>query len=525
MPSIIALSALPAETPSRASSIVSADGGGTLMTLSAAFALIAPSDITQASAAAGQVLAWSGTAWAPATVASSYTLPTASQSILGGVKVDGTTITVSNGVISAIDGGGTVDNVARAVTSQITLGGTLATAGAYNLTLTLTGLTNLTLPTSGTLLTTTGNGASLTGISAGQVSGLAASATTNTTNASNITTGTLPPAQIPLATTAAFGAIKPDGSTVTISAGVISAAAVDTTARAVTSQITLGGTLATAGAYNLTLTLTGLTNLTLPTSGTLLTTTGNGASLTGISAGQVSGLAASATTDATNASNIGSGTLAAARLPSSANFATSLGAGATTITSNSPTALVVGPNGVTNPTLAINASASSSASGLSITSAAAGGGVAVAVTDSSGSSGYTLTVKGNANNTANITGGTSNHIFQIASINKLVVGNTAAQITMGVMLKRAAVSDAAYSLQASDFMVVFTALTATRQVTLGASTGVAAQPQFYIIKDESGSAGTYPITFSANIDGATKTIATAYGVLRIYYNGTAWFTW
>lgn len=44
-------------------------------------------------------------------------------------------------------------------------------------------------------------------------------------SASDLTTGTLPAAQLPLATTGAFGAVKPDGSTVTISAGIISAVA------------------------------------------------------------------------------------------------------------------------------------------------------------------------------------------------------------------------------------------------------------------------------------------------------------
>jgi hypothetical protein len=38
---------------------------------------------------------------------SSYSLPTASTSVLGGVKVDGTTITISSGVISAVSSGGT----------------------------------------------------------------------------------------------------------------------------------------------------------------------------------------------------------------------------------------------------------------------------------------------------------------------------------------------------------------------------------------------------------------------------------
>ena len=43
-------------------------------------------------------------------------------------------------------------------------------------------------------------------------------------SASDITTGTLPAAQLPTATTSAQGAVQPDGTTITINAGVISAA-------------------------------------------------------------------------------------------------------------------------------------------------------------------------------------------------------------------------------------------------------------------------------------------------------------
>lgn len=46
-----------------------------------------------------------------------YTLPTASTSVLGGVKVDGTTITIASGVISAVGGGGTTPDF-NAVLSQ-----------------------------------------------------------------------------------------------------------------------------------------------------------------------------------------------------------------------------------------------------------------------------------------------------------------------------------------------------------------------------------------------------------------------
>ena len=66
---------------------------------------------------------------------SSYTLPTASTSTLGGVKVDGTTITVSGGVISAASQGGTYNN--------ITLGGTTTVQEIQEVIQTKTGATGV----------------------------------------------------------------------------------------------------------------------------------------------------------------------------------------------------------------------------------------------------------------------------------------------------------------------------------------------------------------------------------------------
>jgi hypothetical protein len=50
---------------------------------------------------------------------SSYSLPTATTSVLGGVKVDGTTITVNNGVISAASQGGSYNNITLTGTTTV----------------------------------------------------------------------------------------------------------------------------------------------------------------------------------------------------------------------------------------------------------------------------------------------------------------------------------------------------------------------------------------------------------------------
>lgn len=65
-----------------------------------------------------------------------------------------------------------------------------------------------------------------------------------------------------------------------------------------------------------------------------------------------------------------------------------------TITSASPSALAVGPNGATNPVLKIDASTSSAATGVSVTGAAAGARVAIAAISSGTNEGLDLNAKG-----------------------------------------------------------------------------------------------------------------------------------
>jgi hypothetical protein len=86
------------------------------------------------------------------------------------------------------------------------------------------------------------------------------------------------------------------------------------------------------------------------------------------------------------------------------------------------------------------------------------------------------------------------------------------------------VSDVNYTQTSSDFLIAYTAITASRTVTLNSS-GVTSG-QHFVIKDQSGSASnTNTIVISGTVDGAVNPTAvnSAYGVYKFYWSGSAWY--
>lgn len=132
----------------------------------------------------------------------------------------------------------------------------------------------------------------------------------------------------------------------------------------------------------------------------------------------------------------------------------------------------------------------------------------------------------------------------VQAINKLN-GNTAATVTVanaalpkagGTMTgkivlaatqqPRRAIADVNATIAATDYLISFTSMTAARTVTLPTASTVSGQ--FFIIKDESGSASVVNIiSIVGTVDNVANpsAITLGRGVYRIYSNGTNYFTW
>ncbi len=82
------------------------------------------------------------------------------------------------------------------------------------------------------------------------------------------------------------------------------------------------------------------------------------------------------------------------KLPAATTIGGSSVAALGTVTSSSANAIAAGPNGATNPTFNVDASASSAATGIDIVGAAAGGGVAVKAISSGTDENTTFDAKG-----------------------------------------------------------------------------------------------------------------------------------
>jgi hypothetical protein len=236
--------------------------------------------------------------------------------------------------------------------SANTLSNTAVTAGSYG---TATAHPQIVVDAQGRLTSATNQ---TIAISSGQVSGLASSATTDTTSATNITSGTLAFTRLPTVGTITAGAYTTPSFTVDAYGRItlISSTSPVTSVTGTSGRITSsGGTTPSIDLATSTYTATGtaaatatITSLTVDAYGRTTAATFTPIAIT---TGQITGLATSATTDTTSASNISSGTLNAGRLPASGVTAGNYSNATVTVdTSGRVTSIASGSSPVTSVT-------------------------------------------------------------------------------------------------------------------------------------------------------------------------------
>lgn len=142
-----------------------------------------------------------------------YSLPTATTSVLGGVKVDGTTITITNGVISSTGGGGGGESYVLPTATTSVLGGVKVDGTTITITDgVISSSYTYSLPTASTTVT---GGIKIDGVTLAF----------NGSGQLYYTGSGVGGYTLPTATTSTLGGVKVDGSSITITDGVISATA------------------------------------------------------------------------------------------------------------------------------------------------------------------------------------------------------------------------------------------------------------------------------------------------------------
>ncbi len=183
-----------------------------------------------------------------------------------------------------------------------------------------------------------------------------------------------------------------------------------------------------------------------------------------------------------------------------------------TVTSSSATAIVVGPNGATNPTFVVDASTASAATGLKVKSAAAAGGLALSTVSSGTNENLTIDAKGSGTVTINgtATGGITLGTAVTAAGSVLSTnatggvgygtgaGGAVTQITSrttGVTLNKAAgaitLVSAAGSATPATFTVTNSVVAATDTVVMSQKSGT----DLYHLLVTAVAAGSFNVTF------------------------------
>jgi hypothetical protein len=142
--------------------------------------------------------------------------------------------------------------------------------------------------------------------------------------------------------------------------------------------------------------------------------------------------------------------------------------------------------------------------------------------------------RGTGSQVASFTGAAGEVVFDttnnrlIANDGVTVGGNPAAKLSEVITNSRSAVSDATYSVLATDRMVAYIALTAARVVTLPASSAYPTGTRLLIVDETGNCSATKTLTITPNgtdaIDGAASAVVNqAFGFIGIESNGAgAW---